>query len=160
NTMKNKQKGSIGIVILVVVGGLIGLVLLGVLGTALNLITIPWLKFNKQVQMERDIVSKTYDADNALIQYHWFKERFESIKATESKIKIAKTTVEDFELMAGARKDWTFEDKNEAARLSAILQGLKGHYEDLVAEYNAKAKETDRAIFKDELPLFFDLQAF
>ena len=147
---------TIGIIAL----ALVGLVVLGVIGTALNLITIPWLKFNRQVQMERDVVTKTFNADNALYNYHWFKERYEAIKATENKIKVAKEAVADFELSAGARKNWTFEDKNESARLASIAQGLKSHYEDIVAEYNARAKEVDRAIFKDELPLFFNLQPF
>lgn len=53
------NKGFIGWVLLVIVG----VVLLGIVGTALNLITIPWLKFNRQVQMNRDIVAKTYTAE-------------------------------------------------------------------------------------------------
>ena len=136
------------------------MVLLGALGTALNLITIPWLKFNRQVQMERDIVTKVYEADNALYNYHWFKERYEAIKATENKVKVAKDSVVSFESSAGSRKDWTFEDKTEHARLSSVVQGLKSHYEDIVAAYNARSKEVDRAVFKDELPTFFTLQPF
>lgn len=137
-----------------------GMTVLSVIGMALNIITIPWLKLGSQVQMERDIVTKTYNADNALYNYHWFKERYEAIKATESKIKIAKEQVVSFETSAGSRKDWTFEDKTEHARLNSVVQGLKSHYEDIVAEYNAKSKEVDRAIFKDELPTFFSLQPF
>lgn len=139
---------------------LIGFVVLSVVGMALNIITIPWLKLGRQVQTERDIISKTYNADNALYNYHWFKERYEAIKATEKKIVVAKEQVTTFELNAGVRKDWTFEDKNEHARLNSITQGLKSHYEDIVAEYNARAKEADRAIFKDDLPLFFNLNPF
>jgi hypothetical protein len=55
-----------------------------------TLITIPWLKFDRQVQMNRDIVTKTYNADNALYNYRWFKDRAEAIKATEKKIENAK----------------------------------------------------------------------
>ena len=110
--------------------------------------------------MERDIVAKTYNADNALYNYHWFKERYEAIKATENKIKIAKDTIVVFETSAGSRKDWTFEDKTEHARLGSVVQGLKSHYEDIVAEYNARAKEVDRSVFQNELPTFFSLQPF
>lgn len=154
------NKGFVGIAILAVLGGIAAMFMLAVVGSAMNLITIPWLKFNRQVQMNRDIVAKTYNADNALYNYHWFKERAESIKATESKIKIAKGAVLGFEASAGARKDWSFEDKTEHARLSAVFNGIKAHYEDIVAEYNAKANEADRSIFQDELPLFFSLSAF
>ena len=137
-----------------------GMIVLSVIGMALNVITIPWLKLGRQVQMERDIITKTYNADNALYNYHWFKERYEAIKATENKIKVAKESVIAFEASAGIRKDWGFEDKTEHARLSSVVQGLKSHYEDIVAEYNAKSREADRSIFKDELPTFFTLQPF
>lgn len=146
----------VGISILVIIGFLF----VGALGTALNLFTIPWLKFNKQVQMNRDIVTKTYNADNALYNYHWFQERAQSIKATEAQIQNATDAKLAFELSAGTRKDWTFEDKTEDSRLGAVVLGLKNQYQSIVAEYNARASEADRAIFKDELPLFFNLNAY
>ncbi len=145
-----------GISLLVIVG----MVLLGVLGTAMNLITIPWLKFNRQVQMNRDIVTKTYTADNAIYNYHWFQERAGEIKATETKIENAKEAQSEFRASAGVRSSWTFEDKSEDARLGSITIGLKNYYEDIVNEYNARAKEADRSLFKDELPLFFNLKAY
>ena len=148
---------KIALIIIAIIGGMI---LFSGLAMALNIITIPWLKLGRQVQMERDIVTKTYNADNALYNYHWFKERHEAIKATENKIKISKEQVVVFETSAGSRKDWTFEDKTEHARLQSVVQGLKSHYEDIVAEYNARGKEADRSVFQDELPTFFTLQPF
>lgn len=145
-----------GITVLVV----IGFVLLGVVGTALNLITIPWLKFTSQVQTNRDIVTKTYNADNALYNYRWFKDRHEAIKASEVQIENAMAVQANFKLEAGPRKDWTFEDKTEDARLGSVVLGLKNHYQEIVAEYNSRAKQADRAIFIDELPLFFSLKAY
>ena len=139
---------------------IIGMLLLGALGSAMNLITIPWLKFDRQVQMNRDIVTKTYTADNALYNYHWFQERAQSIKATETKIQNAKDAQIAFKESAGDRKDWTFEDKSEDARLGSVVLGLKNHYEEIVAEYNARANESDRAIFSQELPLFFSIKPF
>lgn len=140
--------------------GLVGLFLLTVVASAMNLITIPWLKFNSQVQMNRDIVTKTYNADNAIYNYHWFQERLQAIKATEVKIENAKTTQAQFKTDAGVRTAWTFEDKTEDARLGTIVLGLKNHYQDIVAEYNARSNEADRAIFSQELPLFFSLKAY
>lgn len=139
---------------------LIGIFVLTIIGSAMNLITIPWLKFNRQVQMNRDIVTKTYNADNALYNYHWFQERLQAIKATEVQIDNAKAAQTQFKSDAGPRKDWTFEDKTEDARLGAVVLGLKNHYQTIVAEYNARANEADRAIFSQELPLFFSLKAY
>ncbi len=139
---------------------ILGLMVLAGIGSALNLITIPWLKFDSQVQMNRDIVTKTYNADNALYNYHWFQERAASITALEKKITDADVALASFEQTAGARTTWTFEDKTEDSRLRTVSLGLKTQYHDIVAEYNAKANEVDRAIFKDGLPLFFSLSAY
>lgn len=139
---------------------LVGFFGLAVVGSAMNLITIPWLKFNSQVQMNRDIVTKTYNADNALYNYHWFKERAAAITALKTTIEQSDAAVTSFETSAGVRKDWTFEDKNEDARLRAVAQGQKAQYNSLVGEYNAHMKEADRSVFADELPLFFNLMPF
>lgn len=155
-----KNKGTIGLVILAVIGGIITLLLLAALASAMNLITIPWLKFNSQVQMNRDIVTKTYNADNAIYNYHWFQERLGEIKATETQIENAKASQADFRANAGVRSSWTFEDKTEDARLSSVVLGLKNNYESLVNEYNAKAGEADRSIFSQDLPVFFNLKPF
>lgn len=151
------QKGSIA---LWVIGGIGAVLALAVVGTAMNLITIPWLKLNSQIQTNRDIVTKTYNAENALYNYRWFKDRAEAIKATEAKVKLAAQAEADFTADAGPRDKWTFEDKTESARMRTITLGLKAQYEDLVHEYNSRASQVDRAIFKDDLPLFFSLEAF
>lgn len=143
-----------------IVLGIIGVVVLSAVGVALNIITIPWLKLTSQVQTNRDIVERTYNADNALYNYRWFKDRHEAILATEKKIVIAKEAITDFELSAGERSTWTFEDKTEHSRLNSVFLGLRTNYEDLVAEYNSRAKQVDRAVFQNELPLFFDLRPF
>ena len=146
----------IGITLLVI----IGFIILGALGTALDLFTIPWLKFNSQVQMNRDIVTKTYNADNALYNYHWFQERATGITALEQKIADADAAVTSFEASAGPRSTWTFEDKTEDSRLRTVALGLKTQYHDVVGEYNARAGEVDRSIFQNGLPLFFNLNAY
>lgn len=145
---------AIGIGVLVI-GGLIGIT---VLGTVFNLITIPWLTFASKVQTNRDIVTKTYNADNALQQYHWFQERSAALTALTTTIGQSEKAFIDFEASAGVRASWTFEDKTEDARLRTIVMGQKAQYNSLANEYNARAKETDRAVFKDELPLFFSLK--
>lgn len=154
----NNERGQIAAALLVVVGIFVAIILVGVLGTAFKLFTLPWVKFDAKVQTNQDIIKKTYNADNALYNYHWFQEHYEAIGAADKKVVIAKVALEDFEASAGPRDKWTFEDKTEDARLRAVLQGNRSHYEELVAEYNARAKEVDRNIFKDGLPLFVDLK--
>lgn len=130
------------------------------LATVLGLITIPWLKLNRQIETNRGIVEQTYNADNALYNYHWFKERYEEIKATENKIENTQDQIDTFKEDAGDRSTWTFEDKQEYSRLNSILGGQQSYYETIVGEYNARAKEVDRAVFRDELPLFFNIKPY
>lgn len=151
-----KSNGFIGATVLIVLA-VLGL---AVISTATGIVTIPWLKLNRQVKMERDIIEKTYDADNALYNYHWFKSQHEEIKATEKKIETAQSNVADFENSAGSRTGWTFEDKSEHSRLVTTLTGLKNYYQTIVGEYNARAKSVDRAVFQDELPTFFSIKPF
>jgi hypothetical protein len=145
-----------GIVLLTVAGG-IGL---AVVGMALNIITIPWLKLGRQVETERGIIDRTYNADNAIYNYEWFKNRSQEIKAVHAQGANAQASLTAFEASAGPRTTWTFEDKTEHARLSAVVLGLRNHYESIVAEYNARASQVNRAIFKEDLTFFFSLQPF
>jgi hypothetical protein len=154
----NNERGGAGAVVLLVLGLMGTMVVLTVLGTAFNLITIPWLKFDSKVNLNRDLVTETYKTENALYNYRWFKDQYEAIQAAKKKISIAEQSLADFEQSAGPRDKWTFEDKTEDARLRSIVQGNKSHYEDLVAEYNSRSKQVDRAIFKDQLPIFISLE--
>lgn len=102
-----------------------------------------------------DVVNKTVDADNMIYNYEWFKQRHESIDAIDFKIRAQQLSVEDFEKSAGDRKDWHREDREEHARLSTILTGLRQQRADLAAEYNARSRMANRSIFKSgdvELP--------
>lgn len=142
----------------IVIASIIGLIVLAAVGSALNLITIPWLTFDSKVQMNRDIVTKTYNADNALYNYHWFQEQAGQIKTASQNIDVASSTMTSFESSAGARSTWTFEDKDEDNRLRQVLEGTRAYYNSLVNDYNAKAGEVDRSIFQNDLPLFFNLR--
>lgn len=147
---------TVGIILL----SFIGLFAFAAVGSAMNLITIPWLKFDSQVQMNRDIVTKTYTADNALYNYHWFQERATAITALDTTITQSKAAFTEFEASAGARSTWTYEDKTEDSRLRTVVLGQEAQYNSIVQEYNARAKEVDRNIFQNGLPLFFSLKPF
>jgi hypothetical protein len=118
------------------------LIALFVAGTAYNVYTAP-----------ARVINKTLDTDNIINNYEWFKRQYNDIKAIDKKIVIAENNVEKFKNDAGPRSDWTFEDKNEAARLDAIATGLKTSREDMVSLYNSRSQMANRAIFKtNDLP--------
>jgi hypothetical protein len=94
------------------------------------------------------VVSKTADADNVIYNYEWFKNTYNSVLATDQKIINLENEITSFTGLVGDRKNWTFEDKNEYARLSSTLTGLKNHRANIVADYNAKSSMINRKIFK------------
>ena len=106
---------------------------LSIIGLVFGVITLPFHAASNIVQTDHDIIDKTINADNVLYNYEWFKQQYEDIQAMENKIRIAHTAVETFKLTAPDRKEWTFEDKNEFNRLSAVEQGLKSEIESMIA---------------------------
>lgn len=97
------------------------------------------------------IVDKTLDADNVIYNYEWFKQMTQDLDAMEKKILITKKSIEDF------KKDhkkpygeWSFGDKEEMSRLRTDLRGQEAHFEQLKADFKARSKMANRAIFKDD----------
>jgi len=130
-------KKILGIVILIAV-----LVVVG------RIVLFPLFVASKVIDAATGVVERTLDPDNVIYNYEWFKLKYENYLATENKIKNAKATLETFKTDAGPRDKWSFEDKTESSRLSAIVLGLENYIEDIVAEYNAKSRMVNRSIFK------------
>ena len=133
------------------------LIILGLIGT--SLLFKFWLGpkiFFKQVDTAHQIIDKTYDADNAINNYEWFKLQYENIQATEKQIDNSVTELDNFKEMFGEPKEWDYTTKQEYSRLSSISLGQKNHYESQVAEYNAKSKMANRNIFMNKLPFNVD----
>lgn len=99
------------------------------------------------------VISKTLDADNMINNYEWYKTQYNDFKAINQKIKDAEGAVVKFKSDMGPRKDWDYEDKTEASRLSSIVDGLKYQKADIVSAYNARSKMANRTLFKsNDLP--------
>lgn len=141
---------------------IVGILLLVVGGSfIMRAVLFPVHTASKLIETGYDTVDKTLTADNAIYNYEWFKQQKEDIDATSKKLDIATKAVETFKVEAGARDSWTFEDKNESARLSAVAQGIEGSLKDMIATYNARAKMANRNIFQDGiLPNYLDATTF
>lgn len=126
-----------------------------------GIIFFPWHVFNRQVDLAYDATNQTLNADNAIYNYEWFKQTHQDIIANQEKIDNARIARDNFELSAGDRSTWTFEDKNEHARLNSIVLGLQNHQSQVVANYNARASMANRNIFEDSiLPNYIDALTF
>jgi hypothetical protein len=96
-----------------------------------------------------EIVEKTLDADNVIQNYEWFKNQKGSYDAALVKLDSANRALATFNASAGDRKGWTFEDKQEHARLTTIVSGLEGHVASTASDYNARSRMMNRSIFKE-----------
>lgn len=94
------------------------------------------------------VVGKVTNPDNIIYNYEYFYNQSEAYSAINRKIATATKSVSNFKQDAGPRKEWTFEDKTEMSRLRSIADGLTYQCNDIVADYNAKAKQATRSIFK------------
>mgnify|MGYP007031238894 CR=1 FL=1 len=90
----------------------------------------------------------------AIFKYEWFHDKHENIKSVKQKVKIAQDAVKAFTDSAGPRSSWTFEDKNEMSRLSAVLNATQNILTEMVSEYNSNSSKFNHKVFRDaQLPV-------
>lgn len=146
-----------GIVILMILG--LGVLIGG--GILLKVAFFPVNVVEKEIQTGYDAVDKTLNADNAIYNYHWFKQTYEDINALKNQLVNATTLADKFKIEAGDRSKWTFEDKQESARLDSVKLGLQNRLEQVIADYNARSKMADISIFKNSIiPNYIDVLTF
>lgn len=139
-------------------GIILALVLVfGAASIGIGLIKLPVKTVTTQIDSASGIIDMTYDADNAVYNYEWFKTQYEQINALEKQIRISEQEVIDHkELYGEDANTWSFGTKDEYSRLKSISSGQKMQYENLIADYNARSKMANRNIFIDKLPLHVD----
>jgi len=144
------KKGPMAIIWRVVALVVVLSVVIGVTGFVLN-----------PFRQARRIIDKTFDADNVIHNYEWFKQRWQDVQAIDAKVTSSQAAVSQFKAEAGPRGSWKRDDRMESSRLSAVLLGLQQQRADMAAEYNARSKMANRAIFKGgdvELPASIPIQ--
>ena len=138
-----------------------GLIALTVVGGVLRIVLFPVSTATKLIDTAYDAQSKVLNADNAIYNYEWFKQKYQDIEASKKQLVNARVSYESFTTSAGARSTWTFEDKTEDGRLRAVVLGLENNLQTQIADYNARASMATRNIFEDSvLPSFIDALTF
>lgn len=136
---------------------IIGILVVAIPGAwMLKVALLPAKTVTSQIDSAGNIIDKTYDAENAIYNYEWFKTQFEDIEATERIIRNTKTEMDAYKEMYGDASAWDWQTKQDYNSLQSKYLGQQNFYEDLVAEYNARAKMANRNIFMDSLPLYVD----
>lgn len=143
-----------------IVAGFIGLLVLYGLGIAFGLITVPFHSASNVVDTKHQVIDQVVNGQNAIYNYEWFKQQAEDIKANLNKINNAQASVDSYEKLHGDASKWSFDVNEEDGRLRAVVLGLQNQQEQMVADYNARAKEADRNIFLNGIvPSYFDINA-
>jgi len=124
----------------------------------LKIVMFPVDTATKLIDTAYWIQEKTLNADNAIYNDEWFKQKYEDIQA--AKKQIDNTTAQVTEFKASSKTMDMF-DKQELSRLNSVVLGLQNHYETLVADYNARSKMANRNIFANGLlPNYIDALTF
>lgn len=113
-----------------------------------RIVLFPLWVASRAIDSASGVIDRTLDPDNVIQNYEWFKQVYEDVDATDRKIENAKMALSVFVESAGSRGDWSHEDKTEHSRLNTVILGLRNFRTDLVAQYNARSRMVNRAIFK------------
>ena len=125
-------------------------------GWMLKAALLPAKTVTTQIDSAGDIISKTYDAENAIYNYEWFKSQYQDIQATERIIRNTGLEMDAYKEMYGSASDWDWQTKQDYNSLQGVYLGQQNYYEGLIADYNARSEMANRNIFKDKLPLYVD----
>lgn len=144
---------------------ILGLILLlmfvGLFGFVFRIAVYPLFVAEKVVDTGYELTDKTFNADNVISNYEWFKTQYEAINAQKEKANQSEIEYETFsEKLNSDSSKWTKFQEREEASLRNSLSANKKILADLIAEYNARAKMVNRSIFKGELPDEIDLTDF
>lgn len=106
------------------------------------------------------VAEKVMAPGNIIHNYEYFYAQAESIRSMGTQYKIAKQAVIDYEELLSdvPKSEWDYTDKTEWARLNQVSTGIKLHANEMIRDYNAKAKMVSRNIFKTgNTPFAFEL---
>lgn len=140
---------------------LFGIMAIGAIGMGLRILFFPASVATNMIDTAYDANRQIINADNAIYNYEWFKQKYQDIEATKRQYKVAQANYEGYVGSLGDRESWGFEEKGEVARLNSVVLGLQTNLESQIGDYNARASMATRNIFEDSvLPSYIDALTF
>lgn len=131
---------------------------------ALSVVSYFWLGpmiFTEQREAGAETVEQTYNAENAIQEYEWFREQYQDIEAQRSQIENTQDELKRFYDIHGKDPDeWSRIAAEDHSRIQQRLTGNQNQLESMVAEYNARSNSANRALFKCNLPYQVDDQFY
>lgn len=130
---------SFGVIVILIILGLAAIG--GAGGFVLNLLSQP-----------ARIVTKTFDADNIIYNYEWFRQQYQDIAAMDPKIANAQSAFDNFLASAGDRSTWTTATSTQYSQMQSQLTGIQNQKLSMIATYNARASMMNRSLFMAGTP--------
>ena len=101
------------------------------------------------------VVDKVVNPSAIIVNYEWYETQFRDIKAAEGQIKDAEDSIKRYK--EDNKGNWTFDQREEYARLNSNVTGLRSYRRSLIEAYNAKASMITRNMWKSgTLPQHID----
>jgi hypothetical protein len=133
----------------------------------INLVSYIWMPFLpwfEQRDAAEETIEQTYDAENAIDEYEWFRGQYNDIEAKRNQIDNNYDELERFYDTYGdprnesvnPNEDWSRQTQERHSRIQQRITGNQQQLEQMVAEYNARSESANRAVFKCSLPYNVD----
>ena len=121
---------------------------------AIGLISLPFLGFEKKVQLNQGVISKTYSTQYCLDNYHWFLETYQDIQQKQAQVQQFESQLTSMkQTYGGTPNTWNFTAQQTYNEVSSEMTGVQNAVLDETGQYNAKSQELDRVACKN-LPLY------
>lgn len=142
-------------IVLGVVAFFVAIIGLPLLFAALGLINLPFLGFEKKVQLNQGVISQTYDTQYCLQNYHWFKETLADIQQKQTQVTNFQQQLTQMKQDYGntSPNTWSFQAQQAYNEIASEETGVSNAISDESAQYNAKSQELDRKACEN-LPLY------
>lgn len=102
------------------------------------------------------IIQQTFDANNVIYNYEWFRQQYQDVEAMKMKIVNSQSQLDSWISSAPDRSDWKTQDRQTHSQLNSIVLGQKNQLAQMIANYNARATMANRSIFMSGLPSTID----
>ena len=93
------------------------------------------------------VLTKTFDADNMIQNYEWFRQQKADIDGMEAQIATLTAERDSFVTASPPRTEWTATDKAQYASYTSRIVGMTTQRVRMIQDYNARASQTNRSIF-------------
>lgn len=141
-------------ILLGVVGFFVLVIGLPLLFAAIGLINLPFLDFEKKVQLNQGVISQTFNTQYCLNNYHWFLETYQDIQQKQQQVQQFQTTLDTLKQDYGSdMSKWSFTAQQNFNETQSELTGVQNAVFDETGQYNARTQELDRVACKN-LPLY------